>query len=124
GGQARFRVRCEPSPPRRHTSGARARCGCSAQGSVSAQRQERRGLDRGGNMGTAQPHRIVVADDAPTFRRYLAGILRQRHYTVLEAKNGAEAVELIRRELPDLAIFDLWMPGMNGMEATRTLAED
>jgi CheY-like chemotaxis protein len=68
--------------------------------------------------------RIVVADDEEDIVRLVAFVLRRRGYTVLEARTGEEALDLIRRERPDLAVLDLRMPGMDGLQVMRALAAD
>lgn len=66
--------------------------------------------------------RIVIADDEPDINRLIAMILRE--YTVLRAKRGDEALQLIRQEMPDLAILDVSMPGLNGFEVAHALLAD
>jgi CheY-like chemotaxis protein len=66
--------------------------------------------------------RIVIADDEPDINRLIAMILRE--YTVLRAKRGDEALALIRQEMPDLAILDISMPGLTGLEVAQTLLAD
>lgn len=66
--------------------------------------------------------RIVIADDEPDINRLIAMILRE--YTVLRAKRGDEALQLIRQEMPDLAILDISMPGLNGLEVAQALLAD
>jgi len=66
--------------------------------------------------------RIVIADDEPDISRLIALILRE--YTVLRAKRGDEALQLIRQELPDLAILDISMPVLNGFEIAQALLAD
>lgn len=68
--------------------------------------------------------RILVADDAPDIRHLVAFILRKRGYTILEASAGDEALALIRQEQPDLAVLDVLMPGLTGLEVVAALAED
>ena len=68
--------------------------------------------------------RIVVADNEEDIVRLVAFVLRRRGYTVLEARSGEEALDLIRRERPDLAVLDLRMPGMDGLQVIRALAAD
>ncbi len=67
---------------------------------------------------------IVVADDDPPIRRLLAYTLQRRGYQVLEAADGETALALIRQSLPALAILDMMMPGLSGLEVTRALAQD
>jgi len=70
--------------------------------------------------------RIVVADDHEVVRTGFASLLdTQPDFTVLGlAADGAEAVRLTRALHPDVVLMDVRMPGTNGIEATRQLAED
>lgn len=65
------------------------------------------------------PRRIIVADDVRALRQLLRGALENdpRFEVVGEAGDGAEAVELAARELPDLVLLDLSMPIMDGLQA-------
>lgn len=65
--------------------------------------------------------RIVVADDDPDIRRLIVFTLKRRGYDVLEAGAGDTALDLIRSERPDLAVLDVMMPGMSGVEVTCAL---
>jgi two-component system, NarL family, response regulator len=69
-------------------------------------------------MDTEQPIRILIADDHPVVRQGLAAIIdSERGMTVVaQAQDGREAVELFRRERPHLALIDLKMPEMDGVE--------
>ncbi len=59
--------------------------------------------------------RIAIVDDNPEVRRLVRRILQsQGNYTLFEATNGREAVELVQREQPNLIILDLMMPEMDG----------
>jgi threonine synthase len=59
--------------------------------------------------------RVAIADDTPDARRLIRRILQsQGEYTIFEATNGREALELVQREHPDLLILDLMMPEMDG----------
>jgi DNA-binding NarL/FixJ family response regulator len=69
--------------------------------------------------------RIVIADDDPLFaallRARLAG--RPELEVVGLARDGAEAVALAERLLPDLLLMDVHMPGVDGIEATRLVRD-
>jgi DNA-binding NarL/FixJ family response regulator len=66
--------------------------------------------------------RIVIADDHPFYRQGLARLLTQSGVTVAgQASNGHDAIELVERLAPDVAVIDLNMPGMSGVEVTRRL---
>ena len=70
--------------------------------------------------------RVVVADDQEIVRAGFAALLEtQKDFAVSgTAADGAEAVELCRAERPDVALMDVRMPGLDGIEATRLLAAD
>jgi two-component system LytT family response regulator len=67
--------------------------------------------------------RVVIADDERPARSFLAAMLRGFDDVKLigEAANGAEAIELIERERPDLALLDLQMPEIDGLSVVRLL---
>jgi DNA-binding LytR/AlgR family response regulator len=69
--------------------------------------------------------RAVIADDEPLMREQLRARLTEAWpelEVVAEARNGAEAVELIAAERPEVAFLDIRMPGMTGIEAAREIA--
>jgi DNA-binding NarL/FixJ family response regulator len=68
--------------------------------------------------------RVLVADDQEIVRTGLTMILNAQPDidVVGEAADGRRAVELARRLRPDVCLFDIRMPGMDGIEATRALA--
>ncbi|MDP9863448.1 MULTISPECIES: response regulator [Streptosporangium] len=68
--------------------------------------------------------RVVVADDQEIVRTGLTMILNAQPgiEVVGEAADGRRAVELARRLRPDVCLFDIRMPGLDGIEATRSLA--
>lgn len=66
--------------------------------------------------------RILLADDHPMFRQGLRALLEREGFQVSgEAANGHEAVRLARELRPDLAILDVGMPLMNGLDAAREM---
>ncbi len=68
--------------------------------------------------------RVVIADDHPFYRQGLARLLSQSGVEVVgEAANGPDAIELVERTAPDVAVVDLNMPGMSGVEVARRLNE-
>lgn len=67
---------------------------------------------------------ILVAEDNADQRSLYVAILTGVGYRVLEAADGAEAVEVARRTHPGLVLMDVTMPGMSGWNAVRTLKED
>jgi DNA-binding NarL/FixJ family response regulator len=67
--------------------------------------------------------RIVIADDHEMVRRGLVATLAdvERWTVVAQADNGREAAELVATHKPDIAILDLSMPELNGLDATRRI---
>lgn len=65
--------------------------------------------------------KILVADDEPDILEILRFNLEQEGYEVITAKNGADAIELARKHLPDLLILDIMMPMKNGLEVCKIL---
>lgn len=66
--------------------------------------------------------RILIVDDNPDVRRLIRRILQsQGEYKLYEATNGLEAIEMARRELPNLIILDLMMPEMDGFAVLNEL---
>jgi DNA-binding response OmpR family regulator len=66
---------------------------------------------------------VLVAEDEPDIRQLIVYSLQFAGYTVLEAVNGEEAIDLATREQPDLILLDVRMPKMNGYEACAVLKE-
>ncbi|MEM7787095.1 MAG: response regulator, partial [Bacteroidota bacterium] len=66
---------------------------------------------------------VLVADDDPGVRAYVADVLRPA-YRVLEAEDGAAALDLARDALPDLVVSDVVMPALDGLGLCVALRED
>lgn len=67
---------------------------------------------------------VLVVDDSPTERHFLTDMLVKAGYNVIVADSGEQAIEVARREIPDLVLMDVVMPGMNGYQATRTITRE
>jgi len=66
---------------------------------------------------------ILVADDSAEVRTLWSRLLRSVGFRVAEVANGSEAVRLATRLRPDLLIFDIEMPGLNGIAALRRIRQ-
>ena len=67
--------------------------------------------------------RILVVEDVE-FNRDLIVQLLEEEYEILTATNGAEGIDVARRERPDVILMDLSLPVMDGWEATRRIKAD
>lgn len=71
----------------------------------------------------AQNQKILCVDDEQDILDLLKFNLEKEGYEVLTANNGKKAIEVAKKEIPDLIILDVMMPEMDGMEACRELRE-
>ena len=67
---------------------------------------------------------ILVVDDDPEIVTMLSTRLGKRGYKVTTAEDGNRAIELAKRERPDLVLLDVMMPGKSGWEVARALKQD
>jgi DNA-binding response OmpR family regulator len=63
--------------------------------------------------------KVLVVDDEPHIRTVLRGFLQAEGFAVVEAADGAAALDEIRRERPDLVLLDIMLPGIDGLEVLR-----
>ena len=70
---------------------------------------------------TEHRYKVLVADDTVTVRKVAARLLIDAGYEVLEAEDGREALDLVRKEHPDLIVLDLLMPKMTGFDVLREI---
>lgn len=76
-------------------------------------------------MSKAEPAaHILVVDDDPEISTLLSARLGKRGYKVSTAPDGNKALEMARKELPDLVLLDVMMPGKSGWEVARALKQD
>lgn len=68
--------------------------------------------------------KILLVDDNPDLRTYVAGILRQKGYQVWTARNGSEGFQATRTYRPNLIITDLMMPLVSGLDMIRLIREE
>ena len=68
--------------------------------------------------------KILVVDDHATNRFLLNAFLQKEFYTVLQASDGVQAIEIVKKEMPDLILLDIEMPCKNGFETCKELKEN
>jgi two-component system, OmpR family, KDP operon response regulator KdpE len=66
---------------------------------------------------------VLFVDDEPQIRRVMRTTLSSNGYAVIEARSGEEALEVLRKERPDLVLLDVNMPGMGGLAACREIRD-
>ena len=86
------------------------------------------------DLDTRQSKRVLICDDEPRTRQALKTLLLTREVTcdesssrihmVGEARDGYEAVRLVKAFLPEVVVIDACMPGLDGLEATRLIKRD
>ena len=72
----------------------------------------------------SNPARILVVDDDPEIVTMLSARLTKRGYKVSTASDGHQAIELTKKELPDIVLLDVMMPGKSGWEVARAIKQD
>jgi diguanylate cyclase (GGDEF)-like protein len=72
----------------------------------------------------AERYKILVVDDEEHIRRILKFQLEKNGYTVVTAENGEVAMQLVRREAPDLILLDLMMPNIDGFEVCKRIRQN
>ncbi len=70
-----------------------------------------------------QSYRILVVDDDRSIRLLLVNAFRREEYELEEAANGAQAIEVCQRRMPDLILMDAVMPEMDGFDACKAIRE-
>jgi two-component system alkaline phosphatase synthesis response regulator PhoP len=74
-------------------------------------------------MAETNKKKVLIVDDEPGVRQLVNRIL-SKSYAVLEAQDGAEAVEVSRSEKPDIILMDMMMPKVDGLTACYVLKKD
>lgn len=63
-----------------------------------------------------RPYCVLVVDDDPSIRKMIVAALKRDGYVFCEAPNGKEALDLMRREHPNVVVLDLMMPVLSGWD--------
>jgi two-component system KDP operon response regulator KdpE len=69
------------------------------------------------------PVRVLIVDDEPPIRRFLRTSLTSQDYVVLEASDGAEALDTLKRNAVDVVVLDLGLPNLHGFDVIQRIRE-
>jgi CheY-like chemotaxis protein len=75
-------------------------------------------------MTEEQKAKILVADDTPAIRKLLSMFLTKEGYTVVEAADGKEAIDMAESEKPDMILLDIMMPKVFGWDVLQKVKQD
>ena len=68
--------------------------------------------------------RVLIVDDSPSQLMGMKKIMEKLGHEVISAEDGAQGVEVAKRELADLILMDVVMPNLNGFQATRSISKE
>jgi len=68
--------------------------------------------------------RILIVEDKANSRELLRTVLEQQGYAVTEARDGDEALRIVRQQAPDLVLMDLQIPSRNGFDVLQEIRKD
>ncbi len=68
--------------------------------------------------------KVLIVDDSLAPRKMIAELLQSKKLEIMEAGNGAEALDKVKQHHPDLIVLDIVMPEMNGYEVCRNIKKD
>ena len=69
-------------------------------------------------------YKILIADDSLAPRKMIVELLQSKKLELIEAANGAEALEMVKEHHPHLVVLDIIMPEMNGYEVCRHIKKN
>ncbi len=68
--------------------------------------------------------RILLIEDSPTDTAVLTRLLERYGHSVMASGSAEDGIEVCKRELPDVVLMDVVLPGMNGFQATRAITRE
>lgn len=75
-------------------------------------------------MSDLSGYRVLIVDDDSDAREFIRTVLSDEKAAIVEAKDGFEALEVARREKPDLVTLDITMPGKTGAQVYEEMRRD
>ena len=77
-----------------------------------------------GDTGHHAVDKVLVVEDNVLNMRLFSDLLKANGYTVLQARDGLEALRIVRLDRPDLILMDIQLPEMSGLEVTERIKAD
>ncbi len=74
-------------------------------------------------MDLLRPYRVLVVEDEPFVQEFVASVLRQRGFIVMQAFDGDQGWAMFKTHQPDAVISDIYMPGIDGYRLCRNIRE-
>ena len=68
--------------------------------------------------------KILIADDEPEIIQFCTFVLQRGNHTLLSTENGPKAMEILRKDKPDLLILDVMLPGLDGYTLQLQMSQD
>lgn len=68
--------------------------------------------------------KVLIVDDSPSQLMGMRRIVEKLGHEIVTAEDGAQGVEVAKREIPDLILMDVVMPNLNGFQATRSISKE
>lgn len=81
-------------------------------------------MERTKSSDSGARHKVLVVEDEPTLLETLQYSLSRQGYDVVTSSDGAKAIEIARRERPDLVVLDVMLPTLDGFEVCRILRQE
>lgn len=75
-------------------------------------------------MNTNEPHSVLIVEDNELNMRLFCDLLTAHGYVVHQCRDGAKAIEIARKEMPDLVVMDIQLPEVSGLDITRWMKDD
>jgi CheY-like chemotaxis protein len=95
-------------------------------GTTSKKPSKRKGKieSPGKSKGTDAAAKILIVEDDPTTIKIISHLLKQYQYQILSVSDAEEGLKLVHKEMPDLVLLDIMLPGMDGLQLLTKLRAD
>ena len=98
--------------------------GVRSSGSELFRAEQHRRMIQSGTTGRRAARKVLIVEDNELNMKLLNDLLEAHGYTILQAKDGLEALRIARLHRPDLILMDIQLPEVSGLEITKRLKAD